>query len=871
MNIGIPQVPPIVDQHDQVVQPDPAAINQWMATWFAKCDAGNIELAWSDPQTGKVNRARQFALGNPEIGEIAAQLNRTPNVNVYYMAATTRSADNRRSSDDDVVQSPGFWIDQDSEEHVKATDNILPMLRPQWWIVTGRTPYLRRHGYFLTDEVIREESVIRNFNDRLISLYRCDKTTVNPSRLLRCPYTIAWPSKRGTPIPGRIPELTYFTREALCVPDHYTRTHLDLNLPRIAEAPERKPLQAQPSGPVILPDGERVETFGELLAKLRTSAFGRHETLNRLIASMMTRGMPDEAIVLLLTLPEFNVPDHAGRAMGDAEWHEEVSSRVKRDRASGKFGAPDPDPPATTAYDHVRQNFQPITPDMVPDDNWPEPDVALALADTPPPTFPLDLFSATWSSWIKDAARATSAPEDYLGAALLTAAGGLIGNARWAAPNDAWKEPPALYAAVVGLPSTGKSPALGLILDILNEIQKEDNDDWAERARQFATDKESAKHHREKWEVAVKKAAGAGETVPLKPREAVDPPPLVARSILTNDATTEAAAELSEQNPRGMILVRDELTGWIASLDAYKPGAKGSDKAFWLEARSGQSRTTNRKKDGSRPITIDHLTWSIFGGIQPDRLNEAMLSGSDDGFTARFIYFWPAPVPIVSNYRGGNLLDRAKPWLRRLRNLPWCGPDPQIVGFTDEARAELDRWRMRIREIEGSGTGQFISWTGKLSGFAVRLALIFLYLDWAAQSDPHADIDRPDFAAPRRPEVPPLGWIDVDHFHRATRFLEDYCVPMSRRVFGEGALPEAEADSRMLARWLLRQNPIPAVVNVRALRRTSGGPGVKTPARLEAALGELAALGWVRETRTPHPAGGRIRNDWSVNPRLKGP
>ncbi len=348
------------------LQPDPAAINQWMATWFAKCDAGNIELAWSDPQTGKVNRARQFALGNPEIGEIAAQLNRTPNVNVYYMAATTRSADNRRSCDDDVVQSPGFWIDQDSEEHVRATDNILPMLRPQWWIVTGRTPYLRRHGYFLTDEVIREESVIRNFNDRLISLYRCDKTTVNPSRLLRCPYTIAWPSKRGAPIPGRIPELTYFTREDLCAPDHYTRAHLDLNLPRIAEAPERKPLPAQPSSPVILPDGERVETFDELFAKLQTSAFGRHDTLNRLIASMMTRGMPDSAIIDLLAQPKFNVPDHAGRAMGDAEWHEEVSSRVKRDRASGKFGAPDPDPPATTAYDHVRQNFQPITQDTDP-------------------------------------------------------------------------------------------------------------------------------------------------------------------------------------------------------------------------------------------------------------------------------------------------------------------------------------------------------------------------------------------------------------------------------------------------------------------------------------------------------------------------
>jgi hypothetical protein len=84
-------------------------------------------------------------------------------------------------------------------------------------------------------------------------------------------------------------------------------------------------------------------------------------------------------------------------------------------------------------------------------------------------------------------------------------------------------------------------------------------------------------------------------------------------------------------------------------------------------------------------------------------------------------------------------------------------------------------------------------------------------------------------------------------------------------------LPEPERDGRRLARWYLRQAPPrQAVVNARALRRTADGPGIPTAPRIEAALIELAELGWARPAPGREGANaGRQRTDWTINPAVR--
>jgi hypothetical protein len=63
---------------------------------------------------------------------------------------------------------------------------------------------------------------------------------------------------------------------------------------------------------------------------------------------------------------------------------------------------------------------------------------------------------------------------------------------------------------------------------------------------------------------------------------------------------------------------------------------------------------------------------------------------------------------------------------------------------------------------------------------------------------------------------------------------------------------------------------VPETLNARALRRQGNGPGIATAERIEAALGELAHLGWVRPAPAREGGGkGRQRADWAVNPALR--
>ncbi|OYV99227.1 MAG: hypothetical protein B7Z58_18775, partial [Acidiphilium sp. 37-64-53] len=387
---------------------------------------------------------------------------------------------------------------------------------------------------------------------------------------------------------------------------------------------------------------------------------------------------------------------------------------------------------------------------------WPDPDLSLIRQEAiVAPPIPANVFPPVWSRWIAEAAEGAGAPQAFITCALLSAAGTLIGNARWAAPWHPWKEPPAI--------------------------------------------------------------------------------------------------RLSEANPRGMMLQRDELAGWIAAMDRYGGGA-GGDRPFWLQAYGGRAWTPDRVKDGDDPVHVPHLLWSILGTIQPDRVSTLMMSGDDDGLSARFIYCWPEALPPRRPSCEADTeaaLDR----LRRIRALPWQrDPEPHLLPFTGPAAVALHDWRIEVATMETAASGLMLSWLGKLPGLAVRIALVLELLAWSEKPndtpEPEAIGDRAVIAA--------------------ITFLSDFAIPMARRTFGAAALPEAERDARRLARWLIQQRPMPATVNARAIRQRGEGPGIPDAERMETALKELDAAGWVRAAPARAAGHGRSRKDWATNPKLEG-
>src|SRR5207302_703075 len=108
-----------------------------------------------------------------------------------------------------------------------------------------------------------------------------------------------------------------------------------------------------------------------------------------------------------------------------------------------------------------------------------------------------------------------------------------------------------------------------------------------------------------------------------------------------HDVTIEKVAELlARAAPKGLLIVRDELAGWIASMNGFNSSAR----AFWIEAYGGRPFRVERKTDPD-PIVVPRLAVALYGGTQPDKLARLLREG-DDGLLARLLWMWPEQIPF---------------------------------------------------------------------------------------------------------------------------------------------------------------------------------------------------------------------------------
>lgn len=460
------------------------------------------------------------------------------------------------------------------------------------------------------------------------------------------------------------------------------------------------------------------------------------------------------------------------------------------------------------------------------------------------PPLPLQVFGPL-TEWIAQAAEGKNAPQDYVGAALLVATASLIGNTRKVSPWEGWQEPAILNAALVGLPSSGKSPALDALLDPLRIIEKDLQGDYPRQKQDYETALEVSKNEKALWEAEIKDAVKRNEARPPKPAAACEPEaPSLAR-LMVNDSTIEALGVTLKQNPRGILMIRDELSGWLENMGRYS--AQGGDKAFWLEVWGGRRYVFDRVKHLSNPIVVDRLSASILGGIQPDCLAKALLSGDDNGLAARFLYVWPKPIPpkrpgIRPN--DGHILHA----FRRMYAIP-LPDEPQVMRLSEGAASLFQQFRVRLASLEEEASGFFLGHIGKLPGIALRMALVLEFLWWAGGSEIH-----------------PPGQVSTNAVTGACSLIENYFLPMARRTFGDAVLPESEKNLMALARWIYKN--LPTLVNGGELRRKRVA-GLTTAEAVTEALLELVDLGWLQ----PKPSregqnAGRQKSDYLVNPRI---
>jgi hypothetical protein len=506
-------------------------------------------------------------------------------------------------------------------------------------------------------------------------------------------------------------------------------------------------------------------------------------------------------------------------------------------------------PPEGTA--EIRQIVA-LAPEMTDRETWPEPDMRLVEDDrAPAPALDDDALPAGWGEWIAAEAAARGCPRDYVAAGLIVGASGWLGNARHVAATPTWHQPPHLWLALIGPPSAGKTPALRPIVDTMRAIEREAEPAWREACAQHATLAEGARAIEEGWRQSVRAAAKEGAAPPARPPGADAPPAPPMPRLMAMDATTEELQHLLAEQPRGLLYMREELAGWLGNHDRY--GGHGADRAFYIEAWDGGAYVADRVKYRGEPVRIARTSLAILGGMQPDRLRE-VLAGPDDGLTARLAYVWPELAPIApldgedreAAMRCRRLLSAA----RRLHALAMDGdpsgePAPRILRLEDDALRLFGELRREATERARSSRGLAGGWHGKTPGRALRLALSYELLTWAAGEGAEPCV------------------ITADAMARAGGYL-DYLTMMLDRVTAGLAIGRAEADAAMITRHFLANRA--RVINERELYQRPGWSWLRDRQRRAEALRVLAKAGLIREAT--RPGGGRPPGDWQVSPRL---
>lgn len=241
--------------------------------------------------------------------------------------------------------------------------------------------------------------------------------------------------------------------------------------------------------------------------------------------------------------------------------------------------------------------------------------------------FPVEVLTPTMKRIVEEAAASIGCPPEFIGLPMLAALGAAIGNTHMVRMKKGWTEGAALNVAVIADPGEKKTPAFNAAIVPAWKRQAVLRREFQNKVRQYQTDMRE-------WEAAKKKAIASGEAAPEPPTK-----PVMHRTVV-EDTIVEALVECLGGNPRGVLCSRDELSGWVRSMDQYK-GGKGSDRQDWLSFWSGSPMVVDRK--GKEPLMIDKPFVGVAGSIQPDVLPE-LKNGREDGLLDRFLFAYPEAV-----------------------------------------------------------------------------------------------------------------------------------------------------------------------------------------------------------------------------------
>ena len=160
---------------------------------------------------------------------------------------------------------------------------------------------------------------------------------------------------------------------------------------------------------------------------------------------------------------------------------------------------------------------------------------------------------------------------------------------------DEWAEATRIWMALAGPVSAIKSPQMGRAAGPLMSINNA-------LSREYAN------------------AMGAYNALSSEEKKETEKPK--HKRMIVEDTTPEGAQPIMRDSPDGLLMVQDEMSGWLCSMEKYSGKGAGADRGFWLKSFNGRAYTWDRANPARGSGYIPNFSLNLLGAIQEELLRD---------------------------------------------------------------------------------------------------------------------------------------------------------------------------------------------------------------------------------------------------------
>ena len=331
---------------------------------------------------------------------------------------------------------------------------------------------------------------------------------------------------------------------------------------------------------------------------------------------------------------------------------------------------------------------------------------------TETPSFPLEIFPKAIRDIIEALEEYENYNVDFTSASFLTVFAAAMGNTWSVRFMTGWVSRPIIYMVLVGSPSCGKTPPLQQAVTPLLKLDGEYDMIYCKEMETYR-----------RWE---RMSAKQRERHSLP--EEMEMPQRKCHVVV--DSTVEALIGALRDNPRGVLIYKDEIDSLLSNFNRYN----SSDEGYFLSLFSGTPFKYSRKSNNEH-IFLANPYCSIIGTTQPGRLGE-QFGGKRmmNGFSSRFLKVYPE-IDKMPSWNDTAMPDGVlEEWERIIRKVVAATPSTDQEGkatsiellFTQEAKLRVIQWKDEVNNKVYAETDSDAvrALCGKLETYLVRFCLV---------------------------------------------------------------------------------------------------------------------------------------------------